>query len=69
MLPQRFVLGIMSFLGTIVTFSMRASLSIAITEMVAPINNTASNQDSVICPTVPAPTQISNITKIVRENE
>lgn len=69
MLSQRVVLGIMSFLGTVVTFSMRACLSIAITEMVIPINNTASSYDSVICPAVSAPAESANITKTVSEQE
>lgn len=51
MLPQRVVLSIILFLGIVVTFAMRACLSIAITEMVVPVNNSPKGNDSLICPT------------------
>lgn len=50
LLPQRVVLGIMGFLGIVVSFLMRQCLSIAITEMVVPVNNTGTSNDSLICP-------------------
>lgn len=48
-LPQRVIMGIMGFLAIVVSFLMRGSLSVAITEMVIPINSTRSSNDSIIC--------------------
>lgn len=50
-IPQRVVLSIMGFLGIVVSFLMRSCLSIAITEMVVPVNNTGISNESLICPT------------------
>ncbi|CAH2005053.1 unnamed protein product [Acanthoscelides obtectus] len=38
-IPQRYILGIMGFLAVVNAYTMRVSLSIAITEMVAPSNS------------------------------
>lgn len=40
----------MGFLGIVVSFLMRQCLSIAITEMVVPVNNKAISNESLICP-------------------
>lgn len=44
-------MGMMGFLGIVVVYTMRACLSVAITEMVAPLNNMKNGSDSVICHT------------------
>lgn len=46
---QRIILGIMGFLGVVVCFTMRASLTIAITEMVVPNNRTINQVESSFC--------------------
>lgn len=48
-LPQRVVLGIMGFLGIVVSFTMRSCLSVAITEMVLPLNSSEMENNSTIC--------------------
>ena len=40
MIPQRYVLGIMGFLAIVNAYTMRVTLSVAITEMVEPSNGT-----------------------------
>lgn len=45
LIPQRYILGIMGFLAVVNAYTMRVSLSIAITEMVA-----ASNETDVVDP-------------------
>lgn len=49
MLPQRVIMAIMGFLAVVVGFTMRACLSVAITEMVAPITNTKNDSKSTVC--------------------
>ena len=44
-------MGVMGFVGIVVVYTMRACLSVAITEMVAPLNNTKKGNESVICQT------------------
>ncbi|GJQ72217.1 hypothetical protein Trydic_g3308 [Trypoxylus dichotomus] len=49
LIPQRYVMGIMGFFAVVNAYTMRISLSVAITEMVIPINSTDyDNPDS--CP-------------------
>lgn len=65
-LPKRVVLGIMGFFGILVSFTMRACLSIAITEMVVP--NTIHREmhnDSSYCPTDSSPFNGTNDAEIV----
>lgn len=64
-IPQRVVLSLMGFLGIVVSFTMRACLSIAITEMVVPVNNTGKSDESLICPVDPTPVESNNITTVV----
>lgn len=52
MLPQRIILAIMGFFGVAVYFTMRVSLSIALTEMVKPIETGKLRNDTVVCPAV-----------------
>lgn len=40
-------MGVMGFLSIVVSFLMRGCLSIAITEMVLPLNSTAGNNESI----------------------
>lgn len=48
-IPQRYVLGLMGFLAIVNAYTMRVSLSLAITEMVVSTNSsTAADPDS--CP-------------------
>jgi ACS family sodium-dependent inorganic phosphate cotransporter len=42
LIPQRYILGLMGFLAIVNAYTMRVSLSVAITEMVAPSNSTQS---------------------------
>lgn len=49
-IPQRVMLSIMGFLGIAASFAMRACLSIAITEMVVPLNVVEHSNDTLICP-------------------
>lgn len=65
MLPQRVVLGIMGFLGIVVSFLMRQSLSIAITEMVVPVDKKGISNESLICPADYATFESSNDTQNV----
>lgn len=39
-IPQRYILGIMGFFAIVNAYTMRVSLSLAITEMVIPLNAT-----------------------------
>ncbi|KAK4874653.1 hypothetical protein RN001_014013 [Aquatica leii] len=48
-MPQRYVLGLMGFLGVINVYLMRVVLSIAIIEMVVPVNK-VYHEDSDTCP-------------------
>ncbi|XP_055298964.1 sialin-like [Sitodiplosis mosellana] len=48
-IPQRVGVSFMSFLAVVVTFSMRMCLSVAITEMVEPLNSIESSNESTIC--------------------
>lgn len=48
-IPQRYVLGLMGFLAIVNAYTMRVSLSIAITEMVAASNSTEID-DPDACP-------------------
>lgn len=53
MLPQRLFLAIMAFFGIAIVFAMRACFSIALTEMVMPIENSEKgNTSSTICPVI-----------------
>lgn len=61
MLPQRVILAIMAFLGVAVCFAMRMSLSVALTEMVKPIDTNKLKNNTAVCPAVALIT--SNITK------
>lgn len=56
-LPQRVILALMGFLALAIAFSMRACLSVAITEMVLPLNNTGKGNESLICPADLPPTE------------
>lgn len=49
-MPQRVILALMGFLALAIAYSMRACLSVAITEMVLPLNNTGKGNESLICP-------------------
>lgn len=57
-IPQRYVLTFMGFLGLVMAYSMRLSLSVAITQMVPPpilnmANLTTANGDAhIVCPYV-----------------
>lgn len=42
-------MGVIGFLGIVVVYTMRACLSVAITEMVVPLNNTSKGSESLIC--------------------
>lgn len=64
-LPQRVVMGIMGFLAIAVTFTMRACLSVAITEMVVPFNNSDSNNGSFICQVDTLPDESGHQKRIV----
>ncbi|XP_055294900.1 sialin-like [Sitodiplosis mosellana] len=46
-LPQRVIISFLGFLSIVVSFLMRGCLSIAITEMVVPMNSTASSNESI----------------------
>lgn len=59
--PQRVVLAIMAFLGVAVCFTMRVCLSIALTEMVKPIEIEKLRNDTVVCPVVKLSQQTSDI--------
>uniref|UniRef100_A0A6P7G0X8 Inorganic phosphate cotransporter isoform X1 n=1 Tax=Diabrotica virgifera virgifera TaxID=50390 RepID=A0A6P7G0X8_DIAVI len=48
LIPQRYILGIMGFLAVVNAYSLRVSLNIAITEMVAPSSSSFYDPDS--CP-------------------
>lgn len=48
-IPQRYVLGLMGFLAIVNAYTMRVSLSVAITEMVLP-SNTTQKYDPDSCP-------------------
>lgn len=53
LLPQRYVLTLMGFIGVVVAYAMRLSLSVAITQMVPPPimhANLSSSIDQPICP-------------------
>lgn len=52
MLPQRIILAIMAFLGVAVCMAMRSCLSIALTEMVKPIEINQMKNDTAVCPAV-----------------
>lgn len=52
MLPQRVILGIMEFLGVAIVFTTRACFSIALTEMVMPVEKTENRNTSTICPVI-----------------
>lgn len=47
-IPQRYVLGIMGFFAVLNAYTMRTSLSVAITEMVLPSNSTEVDPNA--CP-------------------
>lgn len=59
------MLSIMGFLGIVTSFTMRACLSIAITEMVVPLNTMEQRNDTLICPVDLSSTQSVNVTTIV----
>lgn len=48
-IPQRYVLGIMGFLAIVNAYTMRVTLSVAITEMVEP-TMAATHHDPDACP-------------------
>lgn len=50
MLPQRVILSVMGFFGVTVSFAMRACLSVAITEMIIPMNKTNKENNFSVCP-------------------
>lgn len=50
MLPQRVILSILAFLGIAVHMTMRVALSIAITEMVEPIEANTVRNNTIVCP-------------------
>lgn len=52
MLPQRIILAIMAFLGVAVYFTMRVCISIALTEMVKPIETKTETNDTAVCSAV-----------------
>ncbi|XP_060522420.1 putative inorganic phosphate cotransporter isoform X4 [Cylas formicarius] len=45
LIPQRYVLGVMGFLAIINSYTMRVSISVAITEMVPPKNSSSHKSD------------------------
>lgn len=49
MVQQRVIMSFMGFLSIAVSYSMRACLSVAITEMTEPINNTNTGNQSMVC--------------------
>lgn len=52
-MPQRYFLTLMGFIGLVMSYSMRLSLSVAITQMVPPLimlANLSSTNDQPICP-------------------
>lgn len=68
MIPQRVILGVMSFFGIVVAFLMRACLSVAITEMVIPANSTSiNNNETLICPANSLSVESSSESKTVSE--
>lgn len=52
LIPQRYVLGLMGFLAVVNAYTMRISLSIAITEMVPPVES-STHFDPDACPSHP----------------
>lgn len=51
MIPQRVIIAVMGFFSTVVVFTMRSCISIVITEIVTPLNNTRNiSNESIICP-------------------
>lgn len=52
LIPQRYVLTLMGFLALFNAFAMRANLTIAITKMTFPVNNSdgMASQDESVCP-------------------
>lgn len=50
-MPQRINIALMGFLAIVVAYTMRTCLSVAIIEMVVPVNQTGSN-DSFVCPMI-----------------
>jgi ACS family sodium-dependent inorganic phosphate cotransporter len=48
-IPQRYVLGIMGFLAIVNAYTMRVTLSVAITEMVQPSTNSSHYYDPNAC--------------------
>lgn len=62
MLQQRYILTIMAFLGVAIVFTLRASFSIAFTEMVIPIKNTEKRNTSTICPAIISSSSSKNST-------
>lgn len=64
LIPQRYVLGIMGFMAIVNAYTMRISLSVAITEMVLPLN-VSEHHDPDACP---AESTNSTRTIIVRAN-
>lgn len=46
---QRVIMSFMAFLSIAISYSMRACLSVAITEMTEPINNTNKTNQSIAC--------------------
>lgn len=55
----------MGFLAIMIGYTMRVCLSVAITEMVVPLNSTAKANESLICPIDQSSVQISHPTKTV----
>lgn len=49
-MSQRKIMTLMSFLAFSVSYAMRSCLSVAITEMVIPSNDTENGNQSLICP-------------------
>lgn len=49
LIPQRVITGFMGFLAVMVGYTMRACLSVAITEMVVPLTISTDNNESLIC--------------------
>ena len=64
-IPQRVILSLMGFFGLAIAYCVRNCLSVAITEMVIPLNNTGNGNESLICPADLSPTENTTHTKIV----
>lgn len=64
-LPERVVLVTMAFFANAIAMSLRVSLSVAITEMVIPLNQTTIRNDSILCPVESLPLMVGDHLQIV----